>query len=70
MTFVGRRMTADSIGGSKYFIGFIDDYTRCCSVYFPQEYKSDNFKEYEARVFNDCGLRIGTMRSDNGGEYL
>ena len=26
--------------------------------------------KFEARVSNDCGERIGTLRSDNGGEYL
>ncbi len=65
-------MTTDSIGGSKYFVTFIDDYTRCCAVYFLNSKSEvpDKFKEYEARVFNDCSLRIGTLRSDNGGEYL
>ena len=30
----------------------------------------DKFKEFEARVFNDCKQHINTLRSDNGGEYL
>jgi hypothetical protein len=29
----------------------------------------EKFKEYEARVTNDSGQPIGTLRSDNGGEY-
>ena len=27
-------MSTKSIGGSRYFVTFIDDYSRCCSVYF------------------------------------
>ena len=27
-------MTTESIGGRKYFVTFIDDYSRCCSVFF------------------------------------
>ena len=31
---------------------------------------SHNFKEFDARVFRDCGEHVGTLRNDNGGEYL
>ena len=30
----------------------------------------DKFKEFEAITTNDSGESIGTLRSDNGGEYL
>ena len=67
-------MPTDSIGGNKYFVTFIDDYSRCCAVYFlifkSKSEVPDIFKEFEARVFRDCGERVGTLRSDNGGEYL
>lgn len=65
-------MPSKSMGGQKYFVTFIDDYSRCCNVYF-MRHKSevlDKFKEFEAITTNDCGQRIGTLRSDNGGEYL
>ena len=65
-------MPVDSIGGKKYFVTFIDDYTRCCKVYFMKN-KSEvfnKFKEFELCTTNECGLSIGTLRSDNGGEYL
>lgn len=42
-------MQAESIGGSKYFVTFIDDYSRCCKVYFIKQ-KSEvlrKFKEFE-----------------------
>ena len=65
-------MPKESIGGKKYFVTFIDDYSRCCQVYF-MRHKSevlDKFKEFEAATTNDSGESIGTLRSDNGGEYL
>ena len=51
---------------------FIDDYSRCCVVYF-MKHKSEvleKFKEFEASTTNACGQNIGTLRSDNGGEYI
>ena len=65
-------MQTQSIGGAKYFVTFIDDYTRCCAVYF-MKHKSevfDKFKEFEATTTIDAGRAIGTLRTDNGGEYL
>ena len=30
----------------------------------------NKFKEFELCTTNECSLSIGTLRSDNGGEYL
>ena len=65
-------MPVDSIGGKRYFVTFIDDYTRYCKVYFMKN-KSEvfnKFKEFELCTTNECSLSIGTLRSDNDGEYL
>ena len=65
-------MPTNSLGGKKYFVTFVDDYTRFCSVYFMRN-KSEvfnMFKEFELRVSNECESSIATLRSDNGGEYL
>ena len=65
-------MQTQSIGGAKYFVTFIDNYSRCCAVYF-MKHKSkvlDKFKEFEVTTTNDAGRAIGTLRTDNGGEYL
>ena len=62
-------MPVDSIGGKRYFVTFIDDYTRYCKVYFMKN-KSEvfnKFKEFELCTTNECGLSIGTLRSDNDG---
>ena len=65
-------MPTESLGKKKYFVSFIDDYSRCCRVYF-MRHKSEvfeKFKEFEALVTNESDLSIGTLRTDNGGEYV
>ncbi|KAE8667060.1 Retrovirus-related Pol polyprotein from transposon TNT 1-94 [Hibiscus syriacus] len=60
-----------SLGGAKYFVSFIDDYSRRCWVY-PIKKKSDvfsTFKNFKARVEPDSGNKIKCFRTDNGGEY-
>ena len=56
-------MPKESIGGRKYFVTFIDDYSRCCQVYLLR-HKSEvleKFKEFEAATTNDNGERIGNL---------
>jgi len=50
---------------------FIDDYTRMCWVYLLKEKSKafDTFKNFHLRIKNETQLNIGTLRSDNGGEY-
>ena len=64
-------MQTESLGGHKYFVTFIDDYSRCCAVYFIKQKSEvfEKFKEFEANVTNKCGHSISTLRTDNGGEY-
>ena len=65
-------MQTQSIGGAKYFVAFIDDYTRCCAVYV-MKHKSEvleKCKEFEVTTTNAAGRAIGTLRTDNVGEYL
>ncbi|KAE8678570.1 hypothetical protein F3Y22_tig00111403pilonHSYRG00065 [Hibiscus syriacus] len=60
-----------SLGGAKYFVSFIDDYSRRCWVY-PIKKKSDvfsTFKNFKARVELDSGNKIKCFRTYNGGEY-
>ncbi|MEN9639538.1 MAG: hypothetical protein RLZZ262_1406, partial [Bacteroidota bacterium] len=60
--------------GSKYFITFIDDYTRYSVVYFLKR-KSEaigKLKEYVADVWRRLGLTdvdLISLQSDGGGEY-
>ncbi|KAH9783217.1 hypothetical protein KPL71_009226 [Citrus sinensis] len=60
-----------SMGGAKYMVTFIDDYSRRCWVY-PIKKKSNvfpMFKEYKARVELESSKKIKCLRTDNGGEY-
>ena len=65
-------METQSIGGHRYFVTFIDDYSRYSAVYFIKRKSEvfDKFKEFEAVISNESGEHIGTLRTDNGGEYL
>ena len=57
--------------GQKYFITFIDDYSRYMYVYLlHNKYEAlDAFKIFKAEVENQCGKQIHIVRSDRGGEY-
>ncbi|XP_073264238.1 uncharacterized protein [Populus alba] len=64
-------MQNESIGGNKYFITFIDDFSRMCLVYFLKN-KSDTlnvFKKFKALVELQNGYKLKKIRSDKGGEY-
>ena len=65
-------MQTKSFGGSRYFITFTDDYSRCCKVYFLKEKSEalEKFKEFKASVETESGQSIKTLRADRGGEYL
>ena len=57
--------------GKKYFITFIDDYSRYMYVYLlHNKYEALNaFKVFKAKIKNQCGKQIQIVRSDRGGEY-
>ncbi|GKB23092.1 retrovirus-related pol polyprotein from transposon TNT 1-94 [Tanacetum coccineum] len=60
-----------SIGGSRYYVTFIDDSSRKVWVYFLKN-KSDvfnTFKKWKAAVKNETNLRVKYLKSNNDGEY-
>lgn len=64
-------MECKSIGGSRYFLLFVDDFTRMTFIYF-LKCKSETltcFKEFKAMVENYQNTRIKILRTDNGCEY-
>ena len=65
-------MSVASVGGSFYFITFVDDYSRYVWVYIIRKKGQaiDKFKEFIALSENTTGKRIKRFRSDNGGEYF
>jgi len=60
-----------SLGGARYFVSFIDDYSRRCWVY-PIKKKADVcsvFKVFKAQVELQSEKKIKCLLTDNGGEY-
>jgi transposase InsO family protein len=64
-------MSMESVSGFKYFVLFIDDYSRKTWIFFlkTKDEVFDRFREFRALVENQTGRRIRVLRSDNGGEY-
>nr|KYP32301.1 Retrovirus-related Pol polyprotein from transposon TNT 1-94 [Cajanus cajan] len=60
-----------SLGGSTYYMTFVDDCTRKVWVYFLKRKSDafDTFRRWRALVENETGLQVKCLRSDNGGEY-
>ena len=65
-------ISVESIGGSRYFITFIDDYSRFVVTYTMQRKDEalDKFKEYVAMVETMFEYKMKKVRNDKGGEYL
>ena len=65
-------MSEGSLNGSKYFLFFIDDFSRMCWVYFLKQ-KSDvatMFIEFKVIIENQAQISIEVIRSDNGTELM
>lgn len=62
----------DSVGGSKYYVIFIDDFSRYTSIYFLKKKNEvlQKFKDFVAYAENHTGRKVKVIRSDNGGEYI
>ena len=72
-------MNVDSLGGSRYMVTFSDDFSRYTFVYLlrSKDEVLTKFREFVNLVENQTGhkvktlnLRIKTLRTDNGGEYI
>ena len=64
-------MDTTTHGGNKYFLTFIDDFSRMTWVYFMRE-KSEVFnifKKFQTLVERQSGHLMKKLRSDRGGEY-
>jgi transposase InsO family protein len=61
-----------SIGGCKYYMGFINDHTRKVWIYF-MKHKGEvfqHFLNFKTMVEKEKGVSIKCLRSDGGGEYF
>jgi hypothetical protein len=64
--------SVESLGGKSYYVSFTDDAKRHTHLYLLR-LKSETFeayKRFEAWVLTKFGVRIKTLCSDHGGEYL
>jgi hypothetical protein len=60
-----------SLGGSLYYVIFIDDYSRKMWLYLlkTKDEVFNKFQEFKAEIENLMNKKIKTLRTDNGGEY-
>ena len=60
-----------SWNGQRYFITFIDDYSRYGYIYliYEKSQSLDVFKAYKAEVENQLDKKIKAVKYDRGGEY-
>ena len=65
-------MHVPSVGGSRYFVTFTDDYSRYGTVYMlkTKDQVYNTFVEYVDLVENQLNLKVKKFRSDGGGEYI
>ena len=58
-------------GGNRYFISFIDDFSKYTNVYLlkNKSYAFEKFKEFLLEVGNQFGKKIKRIRCDKGREY-
>lgn len=65
-------MEEKSLGGARYYVTFIDDYSRKVFVYFMHSKSQvlEKFREFKKLVENQLNMTIKALRSDNGKEYV
>ena len=56
----------------RYYVIFVDDFSRKCWIFFMQKtYQTfSKFCEFKAVVEKDTRKKVKALRSDNGGEYI
>ena len=67
-----RPIGTESYKGDKFFIPFVDDYSRMMSVMYLKE-KSEAFQKFKwclARVKKETGKKLKCLRSDRSGEFI
>jgi hypothetical protein len=64
-------VTIPSLGGSLYYVSFIDYFSRKTLIYFLRKKLEvfEKFKEFKDLVENQIDNKIKVSRTDNGGEF-
>jgi hypothetical protein len=70
-SYVCGPMPVKSLGGSHYYVTFIDDFSRKTWLYLlkTKDEVFSKFQEFKTEVENLTCKKIKTLRFDNGGEY-
>jgi hypothetical protein len=70
-SYVCGLMPVKSLGGSSYYIIFIDEYSRKTWLYLlkTKDKVFNKFQEFKAEIENLMNNKIKMLRIDNGGEY-
>ncbi|KAK2382823.1 putative mitochondrial protein [Trifolium repens] len=65
-------MKTRTVGGSAYFLTFVDDHSRKTWVYTLKSKSGvlSVFKKFKASVENETGKKLKCIRTNNGGDYL
>jgi transposase InsO family protein len=65
-------MRTTSLGGARYFVTYIDDFSRKVWVYLLKSKGEclEKFKEFKVVVEKQLEYKIKVFRSDNGGEFI
>ena len=66
------QVDAPSLSGARYFLTFIEDFSRLIFVYFlkTKDEVPRNLQHFINFVHNQTNLRIKTFRSDNGKDFV
>ena len=61
-----------SIKKHRYYVIFVDEFSRKCWIFFMQKQDQtfSKFCEFRALVEKVSGKQVKALRSDNGGEYI
>ena len=64
--------SVSSIEKHRYYVIFVDDFSRKCWMFFMQKKDQtfSKFCEFKALVEKELGNQVKAIRSDNGGEYI
>src|SRR4051812_34290073 len=68
---VCRPVPEPSLGGNRYFLSFVDEFTRMTWVTLIK-FKTEvftKFQKFKVKGEKQCGRKIKILRTDGGGEY-
>lgn len=65
-------MPIESIGGHKYFVTIIDDYSKMIHIAIMKAKSEvfEKFRVWKIMAENETGRKLKQVNSDNGGEYV